>query len=151
MIKTLDLPQAAKASLMSRLLEVGMPLKPEERGRALEASEELETAYASVARKGDTQAPASPEDDVDFHYICLVKSHKNGNLFQLDGDRGRPIDLGPLPSEEDALSDTCLDIIRSMVNEDEEGSLNFSLMALVPSQDQGGRGEETKAQSWWEM
>lgn len=86
---------------MSRLLEAGVPLKPEERALALEDSKELEAAYASVARKGDTQAPASPEDEVDFHYICFVKSHKNGHLFQMDGDRNGPIDLGHIGSDQD--------------------------------------------------
>lgn len=96
----------------------------------LEDSEELEHAYAGVASKGDTEAPENAEDEVDFHYICFVKSHKSGHLYQLDGDRKRPIDLGLLAADDDVLSSKCLDIIRSMFAS-EDDNINFSLMALV--------------------
>lgn len=96
----------------------------------LEGSEELEHAYAEVARKGDTEAPENPEDEVEFHYICFVKSHKSGHLYQLDGDRKRPINLGPLAANEDVLSSKCFDVIRSMFAS-EDDNISFSLMALV--------------------
>lgn len=99
----------------------------------LEDSEELEHAYAEVAKKGDTEAPINPEDEVDFHYISFIKSNVDGHLYQLDGDRKRPIDLGLLDTDADVLSDRCLDVIRSMIAE-EAGNLNFSLMALVSDQ-----------------
>jgi ubiquitin carboxyl-terminal hydrolase L3 len=119
---------------MSNLLEAGIPLKPDERAVVLEDSKKLEEAYASVASKGDTQAPADPKDVVDFHYIAYVKA-SNGHLYQLDGDRRGPIDLGEMPAGEDVLSDTCLGVIRGLIKEDKTGSLNFSLMALVPGND----------------
>ncbi|KAF2662444.1 cysteine proteinase [Lophiostoma macrostomum CBS 122681] len=121
-------------SIMSNVLEAGIPLKPDDRGLVLEDSKELEEAYASVASKGDTQAPADPKDVVDFHYIAYVKA-SNGHLYQLDGDRRGPIDLGELSSEEDVLSETCLEVIRGLIREDKTGSVNFSLMALVPGND----------------
>ena len=99
----------------------------------LEDSEELEHAYAEVAKEGDTEAPINPEDEVDFHYIAFVKSNANGHLYQLDGDRKRPIDLGLLDADADVLSDKCLNVIRSMIAEDVE-NLNFGLMALVSGQ-----------------
>ena len=73
----------------------------------MEESKELEEAYAGVAKKGDTEAPENAEDEVDYHYICFVKSHKNGRLYQLDGDRKRPIELGMLELTEDVLSIKC--------------------------------------------
>jgi ubiquitin carboxyl-terminal hydrolase L3 len=90
----------------------------------------LEQAYADVAQQGDTEAPVDPEDEVDFHYICFVKSQKNEHLYQIDGDRKRPIDLGAMAVEEDVLSDKCLDVIRGMMA-NERDNVNFSLMALV--------------------
>jgi ubiquitin carboxyl-terminal hydrolase L3 len=62
----------AKESIMARLLEETVQLKPEERALVLEDSKELESAYTSVATEGDTQAPENAEDEVDFHYICFV-------------------------------------------------------------------------------
>jgi ubiquitin carboxyl-terminal hydrolase L3 len=123
----------AKDSILAHLLEAGVPLKPDGRALVLENNKELEEAYASVARKGDTQAPTNPEDAVEFHYICFVRSSKDGHLYQMDGDRKRPIDLGALAAEEDVLSDTCLAVIRQMVQESNRGGLNFSLIALVPA------------------
>ena len=107
-----------------------MPLPPEERALALENDDALEEAYAAVASKGETQAPDA-EDEVDYHYICFVQSHKTGHLFQLDGDRKRPIDLGPLNDENGLLSDTCLSIIRDMITRDEGAQLGVNLMALI--------------------
>jgi ubiquitin carboxyl-terminal hydrolase L3 len=99
---------------------------------ALEADERLEQAYARVAQQGDTEAPVNPEEEVDFHYICFVKSTTNGHLYQLDGDRKQPISLGAMPSDEDMLSDNCLNAIRRMIAS-EGDNINFSLMALVSS------------------
>ncbi|KAF1846086.1 ubiquitin carboxyl-terminal hydrolase, family 1 [Cucurbitaria berberidis CBS 394.84] len=118
------------ASLIGQLLQAGLPLVPDKLALMLEHSEELELAYAEVATKGDTEAPAHAEDEVDFHYITLVKSHTNSHLYQLDGDRKRPVDHGPMAVHEDVLSDKSLDIIRSMMAS-EGNNLNFSLMALV--------------------
>jgi ubiquitin carboxyl-terminal hydrolase L3 len=100
---------------------------------ALEADEGLEQAYGEVAQDGDTRAPDNPEDEVDYHYICFVKSHKNGHLYQLDGDRKEPIDLGAMAPGDDVLSNKCLDVIRKMIT-NENGNVNFSLMALVPTE-----------------
>lgn len=121
---------------MARLITKTAPLKPDERALALESSNEMEQVYASVADKGDTHAPDDPEEEVDFHYICFVRSHKDGHIYQLDGDRKRPIDLGPLGAEE-TLSSACLPIIRRMVHE-AGVSMYFSLMALTAVSDQEG-------------
>lgn len=105
-------------------------MRAKERARALENDQDLERAYAEVAQKGATEAPANPEDEVNFHYIAFVKSHINAHLYQLDGDRKRPIQLALLEEGEDVLSDKCLTVIRGMMDKGGD-SLNFSLMALV--------------------
>ncbi|PVH94768.1 ubiquitin carboxyl-terminal hydrolase [Periconia macrospinosa] len=115
---------------LTKLLARSIPLPPEERALALESDGALEEAYTAVASKGETQAP-EPEDEVDYHYICFVQSHKTGHLFQLDGDRKRPIDLGLLNDENGLLSDACLAVLREMVSRDEGAQLGVNLMALV--------------------
>lgn len=114
---------------MYRLLASCLPLGPSERAVALEKDQDVERAYAEVAKKGDTIAPTNAEDEVDFHYITFVKSHINGHLYQLDGDRKRPIKLALL-DDEDVLSEKCLAVVRSMMDEDGD-RLDFNLMALV--------------------
>ncbi|KAF1955059.1 ubiquitin C-terminal hydrolase L3 [Byssothecium circinans] len=117
---------------LTTLLSKCTPLGPHERALAVENDAALEAAYASVARKGDTEAPEA-EAEVDYHYICFVKSLKNGHLYQLDGDRKRPIDLGDLGDGEGVLSEGCLRIVRDMIKREEEAKLGVNLMALVSS------------------
>ncbi|KAF2013977.1 ubiquitin C-terminal hydrolase L3 [Aaosphaeria arxii CBS 175.79] len=119
-------------SILSNLLDAGIPLKPFERAMVLEDSKQLASAYESVARKGDSIAPENPEDEVNFHYICFVKSSKTGNLFQMNGDLNGPIDLGPMKAEDDVLSEKCLQVIHNMVK-DNDSNIGFSLMALTSS------------------
>lgn len=94
----------------------------------LEDSKELEHAYAKAARHGSTEPPASAEAEVGYHYIAFVKSQHDNHIYQLDGDRSQPIDVGHV-AEDDVLAPICLDVIRRMMSEDE--NVNFSLMALV--------------------
>lgn len=112
-------------STLAHLLEECVPLKPEKRALALEGNTALECAYASIAKEGDTEAPRA-EDEVDFHYFCFVKSHSNGHLFLLDGDRKRPIDLGDTSPDEDVLSGKCLDVIRDIMARGQGKNLNFN-------------------------
>lgn len=52
--------------------------------------------YKTVALQGDSEVRANPEDEVDFHYVCFVKSHRNDHLYELDGNRKGPVDWGLL-------------------------------------------------------
>ncbi|KAG8856217.1 ubiquitinyl hydrolase 1 [Tulasnella sp. 330] len=123
-------------SIMSNLLEMCVPLSPKRRALALEDDKALEDAYAVTARQGDSTAPENPEDEVDFHYIAFVKSDKTGHLFQLDGDRTGPIDLGPILAEDDdLLSDGAIEVIRRFIRVEGGENPNFSLMALGPAQE----------------
>ncbi|KAF2817322.1 ubiquitin carboxyl-terminal hydrolase [Mytilinidion resinicola] len=123
----------APNSTLSNLLAKGVPLEPEARGRVLEASAELESAYRVVAQKGDTEPPENPEDVVDFHYVCFVKSHENNRLYELDGDKKGPIDRGAINEDQDMLSQAALEPIREYIDRENGRSINFSLIALVPA------------------
>ncbi|KAK3369351.1 ubiquitin carboxyl-terminal hydrolase, family 1 [Lasiosphaeria ovina] len=117
--------------ILARLLQTCIPCGPEQRSGALENSLELEQAHAAVAAKGDSLVPDNAEDDVDFHYICFVRSNVDGHLYELDGDCKGPIDTGiALSAEEDVLSPQALGLIRGYVEQEEE-SIGFNVMALV--------------------
>ncbi|KAI4639615.1 hypothetical protein J4E93_008967 [Alternaria ventricosa] len=121
-------------SIVTQLLDASLTPDLDELAKALEKNDGLERAYAGVASKGDTEAPLNAEDEVDYHYIAFVKSAKDNHLYQLDGDRKRPIDLGALTTHEDVLSERCLGVIRDMMASEDENP-NFSLMALVEQGD----------------
>ncbi|KAI1367095.1 ubiquitin carboxyl-terminal hydrolase, family 1 [Xylaria arbuscula] len=120
-------------SHLSDLLEKCASLDPADCAAVLENDAELETKYTSVAVLGDTEAPENPEDEVDFHYVCFVKSHRNGNLFILDGDHSGPVDKGLL-SENDLLSKQGIEAIQQFISQHDNGG-GFSLLALAPSAD----------------
>jgi ubiquitin carboxyl-terminal hydrolase L3 len=106
-------------------------LPPDERFSVLEASAELEDAYAKVALQGTSRVLDNAEDEVDFHYVCFVKSHKSGRLYELGGDRRGPVDRGlVLGPKEDVLSPRGSIVIQGY-RENERGNMNFSLMAIV--------------------
>ncbi|KAG6358168.1 hypothetical protein INS49_014052 [Diaporthe citri] len=106
-------------------------LLPHQRSSYLENSLELERAYMEVAVQGISTVPENAEDEVDYHFVCFVKSHRNGHLYELDGDRKGPIDRGlVLAPEEDMLASGGLSIVREYI-EREHGNCAFGLMALV--------------------
>jgi ubiquitin carboxyl-terminal hydrolase L3 len=85
--------------------------------------------------QGDSRVPDSAEDEVDLHYVCFVKSHKSGHLFQLDGDRKGPIRRVILSgSEQDVLAEGGLGVVREFIERERGGDPRFSLLALVHSQ-----------------
>lgn len=110
-----------------------MPLAPLARAKALENSKAIEEAYKEVALQGDSKVPANAEDEVDFHYVCFVKSHKDNHLYGLDGDRKGPVDRGVLSADEDVLSDGGVNVIREYIQRENGGNLNFSLLVLGPA------------------
>ncbi|ODV63698.1 ubiquitin-specific protease YUH1 [Ascoidea rubescens DSM 1968] len=96
----------------------------------------LEKSYSSLANQGQTEAPEAL-DDVSLHFISFVKSFKNDHVYELDGRRNSPIDLGQSISPENTdvlLEKNIIDKIQYyMDNADEANKYNFSMMALVPS------------------
>ena len=122
--------QSAHNSTMAKLLTSCIPLAPADRAKAIENSEEIESAYRTLALQGDSDVPENAEDEVDFHYVCFVKSSKSGHMYELDGDRKGPIGHGTLGSG-DILSNGGLDIIQKFISREEGANVNFSLLALV--------------------
>ncbi|VBB77981.1 Putative ubiquitin carboxyl-terminal hydrolase [Podospora comata] len=119
-------------SHLHQLLTTCTPLNPRDRAAFLENDTNLEAAYKTVALQGDSAVPENPEDEVDFHYVCFVRSPKNGHLYELDGDRKGPINLGEF-EEDDLLSEQGLRVLREFIEKTEcEGGV--SLLALAPAE-----------------
>ncbi|KDQ55562.1 hypothetical protein JAAARDRAFT_59590 [Jaapia argillacea MUCL 33604] len=120
-------------TVLSKLVTESIPLSPERRTLYLESSSDLETAHTRAARQGDSAVPANADDEVDYHYICLVKSAKNGHLYEMDGDCKGPVDRGMVLKEgEDLLSENALTVVREYIESGGEGgNIGFGLMALV--------------------
>ncbi|TRX97311.1 hypothetical protein FHL15_001589 [Xylaria flabelliformis] len=122
-------------SHIARLVEHCAPLNRAQRIEALESDEQLEAAHASVASRGSTAPPEDITKHALFAYMTFVKSRKSGRLYQLEGCRKGPVDLGCVLSEdEDMLSEKALNAVRKFVEEAGKGiAFGYSAMALSVS------------------
>ncbi|KAK8106774.1 hypothetical protein PG999_010133 [Apiospora kogelbergensis] len=118
-------------SHLSDLLERCSHLNVSDRASVLENDAVLESTYHSAAILGDTDAPRDPESEVDFHYVCFVKSHRNGNLYVMDGDRNGPINVGPM-SDNDLLAEQGIKAVTDFIHQHGDSG-QYSLLALAPS------------------
>ena len=121
-----------KGSPLESLLRQCIPLRPDKRAKALELSEELENAYKKAALQGQSRIPEDVAAEVDYHYVCFLKS--KDVLYELDGDKKGPVNRGALSPQDDVLSDKGLSIIQEFIQIEGGQNPNFSLMALVPNQ-----------------
>ena len=119
-------------SHLHRLLGKCQQLGPLDRAEVLEEDTELESAYTMVATRGSSEVPANAEDEVDFHYVCFVKSNKNGHLYELDGDRKGPKDRGLLEPNDDVLSEAGRNAVQEFIQREQGQNSNFSLLVLAP-------------------
>ncbi|KAK6456053.1 ubiquitinyl hydrolase 1 [Scheffersomyces xylosifermentans] len=96
----------------------------------LEASIKLDENYGE---KGQTAAP-SADESVYFHFITYIKG-KDNHLYELDGRRKGPIDLGESVKESNIINDPHVrEKIQFYIdNADEANKHNFAIMAIAPS------------------
>ncbi|KAK9459775.1 uncharacterized protein V1516DRAFT_708061 [Lipomyces oligophaga] len=132
----LNIPQQDKyvieGSLISDFHKDLPHLSVAERIKYIESSESLSSLHDAAARSGDTSTPDAL-DDVDLHYVTLVKS-QSGDLWELDGRRKGPIFLTALGPDLDVLSPASIKFVKEFIDR-ESSNISFSLVALAPSSD----------------
>jgi len=102
---------------------------PANRGLCLSNSEKIRAVHNSFARPNyfevDVRTPAKEEN---YHFITYVPI--NGRIYELDGLRDAPIDLGPVQENEDWLT-TVRPVIARRIEKYNEGEIHFNLMAMI--------------------
>lgn len=68
------------------------------------------------------------EEDV-FHFISYVPI--GGRLYELDGLKAGPIDLGPLPEDGSHWIELARPVIERRIQKYNDGEIHFNLMAVV--------------------
>jgi len=101
------------------------------KGLALSNSDTIRGVHNSFARQTlfefDSKS-ASKEEDT-YHFVGYVPI--DGRLYELDGLREGPIDLGAIPQDTDWIN-VVRPIIEKRIQKYSEGEIHFNLMALVP-------------------
>lgn len=84
--------------------------------------------------QGQTEAPPSTAS-VDLHFVAFVKG-KDGNLYELDGRRKGPLNLGRSPDTHILNNPKLAEKVQFyMDNADDANKNNFALMAVGPALD----------------
>jgi ubiquitin carboxyl-terminal hydrolase L3 len=97
----------------------------------LEDSIELESIYNKAAMEGDSIVPTDAQEEVDFHYVCFVKT-EDCRIYELDGDRKGAIYRGlDLAAKDDMLGRASLNLVQDYIDQERGENIGFSLMALV--------------------
>jgi ubiquitin carboxyl-terminal hydrolase L3 len=82
--------------------------------------------------QGDSNVLTNAEDEVDFHYVCFVQSHRNERIYEMDGDKKGPVDTGVILREgEDLLNEGGLQLVRVFIQREKGENPNFSVLALA--------------------
>ncbi|KAJ7918129.1 ubiquitin carboxyl-terminal hydrolase [Mycena leptocephala] len=119
-------------SLLASLLRTASPLGPAERAAALKYSDEIAQVYNHASQRG-TSALLHADDPVPGHYVCFVRSPKDGHIYELDGGKNGPVDHDEfLGGDRDMLSGG-LKLVQDFVGSRmDPANPHFHLMALVP-------------------
>ncbi|XP_068098773.1 ubiquitin carboxyl-terminal hydrolase isozyme L5 isoform X2 [Hyperolius riggenbachi] len=99
------------------------------KGLALSNSEVIRQVHNSFARQQmfEFDAKSTAKDDDAFHFVSYVPV--NGRLYELDGLREGPIDLGTC-NQDDWIS-VVRPVIEKRMQKYCEGEIRFNLMAIV--------------------
>lgn len=117
-------------STLGDLKEFCMSFDALNKGLALSNASQIRTVHNSFARQTLFELDnkkANKDEDV-FHFVGYVPI--DGRLYELDGLKEGPIDLGPIGSGQEWLN-TVRPIIEKRIEKYSEGEIHFNLMALV--------------------
>ncbi|KAJ7173060.1 ubiquitin carboxyl-terminal hydrolase [Mycena crocata] len=121
------------SSLLADFLCKVVPLGPVERAAALKNSEGIARAYNVAAKRGSSPL-IQPEDEVPGHYVCFVRSPKDGHIYELDGGKNGPLDHDEILNGDRDMLSGGLKLVRDFVGSRlDSASPHFHLMALVTS------------------
>lgn len=103
---------------------------PAMKGLALSNSDIIRLVHNTFARQQmfEFDAKQAEKDDDVFHFISYVPFE--GRLYELDGLREGPVDLGTIPDGKDWVQ-VARPLIEKRMHQYSEGEIQFNLMAVV--------------------
>lgn len=115
---------------LSDLKEFCISFDAQNKGLTLTNASQIRTVHNSFARQTlfELDNKKAQKDEDVFHFIGYVPI--NGRLYELDGLKEGPIDLGVIPPGQDWVN-VVRPIIQKRIDKYSEGEIHFNLMALV--------------------
>lgn len=103
---------------------------PYNKGLTLSNASQIRTVHNSFARQTlfELDSKNQNKDEDVYHFIGYVPI--DGRLYELDGLKEGPIDLGAIATEQNWI-DVVRPIIEKRMNKYSEGEIHFNLMAIV--------------------
>lgn len=102
------------------------------KGLALSNSETIKLVHNSFARQSmfefDGPKPKKDEEEA-YHFISYVPIE--GRLYELDGLKEGPIDLGALPDDGSHWIDLARPVIEARIQKYSEGEIHFNLLSII--------------------
>jgi len=109
-------------SWLAKYAKEAIPLSPLERVALVEKDEGVAAQHAESVSQGQSAVV----EDTEQHFVLFV--HKGGRLWELDGRKGGPIDVGP-SSPQTLLVDSC-DAMKQYMERNPE-SLRFTMCVHI--------------------
>lgn len=123
-------PDLQLGSTLSEFKEFTLSFDSHMKGLALSNSDTIRNVHNSFARQTlfefESKQPTKDEDV--FHFVGYIPI--DGRLYELDGLKDGPLDLGSIPSGTDWLT-VVQPVIQRRIQKYSEGEIHFNLMALV--------------------
>lgn len=122
-------PDLSLGETLGDFKEFVQSFDPYNKGLALSNASQIRTVHNSFARQTLFELDnknANKDDDV-FHFISYLPI--DGRLYELDGLKEGPIDLGAIGNEN--WLDVVRPIIEKRIQKYSEGEIHFNLMAIV--------------------
>jgi len=115
---------------LTNFKEFAQDLDPGLKGLTLSNSDTIREVHNGFARQQmfEFDEKLAKKDDDVFHFVSYLPI--NGRLYELDGLKAGPIDLGPIPEGSEWL-DTVRPVIEKRMQKYSTDEIHFNLMAVV--------------------
>ncbi|KAI6191759.1 Ubiquitin carboxyl-terminal hydrolase [Aphelenchoides bicaudatus] len=130
LLLNLNQEQVTLGNVLENFQSFSKELDPQSRGLCLSNSQEIRSVHNSFARPNfleiDQSGKGAKEDA--YHFVTYVPV--NGHVYELDGLKEAPVNLGAISEGKDWL-DIVHDVLETRIKRHTTNEITFNLMALV--------------------